>query len=97
MFKNNIFKHIIKKLNTNAENNPKENIPALNAINTKKSFKQKQKKISTVIIIQNIKGNLKEIRTIHKRNNNAMLYFQEKFSIENTLCSIEYNNLTFNF
>ena len=63
-------------------------------------FKHEQKKIPTDNIIQNIKRNFKEIITIHfnkHEKNNTLLSFQEKFSIENALCTIENNSLTFNF
>ena len=63
-------------------------------------FKHEQKKIPTYNIIKNIKRNLKEIKTIHfnkHENNNSILSFQEKFAIENALCAIQINSLTFHF
>ena len=89
-----------------------QNILDLNAINTERktrklimtinttilneiwkarnSFKHEQKKIQTVNIIRNIKRNLLETYYIKRIT-------QEKFLIENTLCTIEDNHLTFNF
>ena len=89
-----------------------QNILDLNAINTERktrklimtinttilneiwkarnSFKREQKKIQTVNIIRNIKRNLLETYYIKRIT-------QEKFLIENTLCTIEDNHLTFNF
>ena len=118
----NTFQPIIKKLNTNAEGNPLQNILGLNAINTEKKtkklimtintsilneiwtarnlFKHEQKKIPTANIIQNIKKKLKEIITIHynkHEKNNTILNFQQKFTINNALCTIENNCLTLNF
>ena len=64
-------------------------------------FKHEKKKIATVNIISNIKRNLKEVITIHykKKNEktNSLLTFQETFSIDNALCTIENNSITFNF
>ena len=109
----NTFEPIIKKLNTNSENNPIQNILGLNPITTenkprklimtintsilneiwkaRNAFKHEQKKIPTDNIIQNIKRNLKEIITIHynkHKKNNTLTSFQEKFTIENALCTI---------
>ena len=50
--------------------------------------------------MQNIKRNLKEIITIHfnkHEKNNTLLSFQEKLTIENALCTIQSNSLTFHF
>ena len=63
-------------------------------------FKHEQKKIPTANIIPNIKKNLKEIITIHNNKhekNNTILNFQQKFTINNALCAIENNSLTFTF
>ena len=63
-------------------------------------FKHEQKKIPTNNIIENIKRNLKEIIAIHlnkHEKNNTILSFQENFMIENALCSIQNNSLTFHF
>ena len=63
-------------------------------------FKHEQKKIPTDNIIQNTKGSLKEIITIHfnkHEKNNTILSFQKIFAIKNPLCSIQNNSLTFHF
>ena len=69
---------------------------------TRNLFKHEQKKITTDNIIQNIKRNLKEIIIIHlnkhdRNKNNKILSFQEKFSIDNALCTIRSSSLTFHF
>ena len=49
--------------------------------------------------ISNIKKNLKEIMIHYKKHeqNNSLLTFQEKFAIENALCTIENDSINFNF
>ena len=109
---------LIKKLNTEAENNPLHNILGLHAINTEKKtkklimtmnttilnkiwkarnlLKHETKRIPTENIITNIKNNLKEIIMIHYKKheqNNSLLTFQEKFAIENALCTIENDSI----
>ena len=77
------------------------NTSILNEIWTARNlFKHEQKKIPTANIIQNIKKKLKEIITIHynkHEKNNTILNFQQKFTINNALCTIENNCLTLNF
>ena len=77
------------------------NTSILNEIwKTRNLFKHEQKKIPTDNIIQNIKRNLKEIKTIYfnkHEKNNTILSFQEKFAIENALCAIQSNSLNFHF
>ena len=63
-------------------------------------FKHEQKKIPTDNIIQNTKGSLKEIITIHfnkHEKNNTILSFQKIFAIKNALCTIQNNSLIFHF
>ena len=63
-------------------------------------FKHEQKKIPTDNSAENIKRNLKEIITIHfnkHQKNNTLTTFQEKFTIQNALCIIQGNSLTFHF
>ena len=47
----------------------------------------------------NKKNNLKEIMINYKKHeqNNSLLTFQEKFVIENALCTIENDSIIFNF
>ena len=63
-------------------------------------FKHEQKKIPTTNIIQNIKKKLKEIITIYynkHEKNNTILNFQQNVAINNALCTMENNCLTFTF
>ena len=77
------------------------NTSILNEIwKTRNLFKHEQKKIPAVNKIENIKRNLKEITTIHfnkHQKNNTLTIFQEKFAIQNALCTIQGNSLTFHF
>ena len=79
------------------ENKPRKLIMTINTFilneiwKARNAFKHEQKKIPTDNIIQNIKRNLKEIITIHynkHEKNNTLTSFQEKFTIENALCTI---------
>ena len=60
-------------------------------------FKHETKRIPTENIISNIKKNLKEIIMIHykKHEQNSLLAFQEKFAIENALCTIENGSINY--
>ena len=116
------FHPIIKNLNTNAEDNPLQNILGLHTTNMEKKtrkllmtintsilneiwternlFKHEQKKILAANIIQTVLKKLKEIITTHynkHEKNNTILNFQQKFTINNPLCAIENNSLTFTF
>ena len=60
-------------------------------------FKHETKKLPTKNIIPNIKNDLKEIIIHYKKHeqNNSLLVFQEKFAIENALCTIENGSINY--
>ena len=96
-------------LDLNAINTEKKTRKLIMTINTtilneiwkaRNLFKHETKRIPTENIISNIKKNLKEIIMIHYKKheqNNSLLTFQEKFAIENALCTIENDSMNFDF
>ena len=96
-------------LGLNAINTEKKTRKLIMTINTtilneiwkaRNLFKHETKRIPTENIISNIKKNLKEIIMIHYKKheqNNSLLTFQEKFAIENALCTIDNDSINFNF
>ena len=100
------FQYILGLNATNAENKTRKLIMTINTTilneiwKARNLFKHEQKKIPTDNITENIKRNLKEIITIHfnkHQKNNTLTTFQEKFAIQNALCIIQGNSLTFHF
>ena len=96
-------------LGLNAINTGKKTKKLMMTINTtifneiwkvQNQFKHETKRIPTENILTNIKNNLNEIIMVHYKKheqNNSLLKFQDRFAIENSLCTIENDSIIFNF